>query len=299
MGRGDVAAVANRVARALARDANREPLICSRFSRAALRDALESARDVAWVADGAQDLCGHLVGTVLEDRGGAKRAWVGPDGVSFDDPQTLDQLYRVARVRWNAMGAHEHLAWVFRDDLAPWVSLGFSRVHVRAARAIDASAPSWPRSYCVRPGTLGDLEVALALDALVEDGTSAPSTHEMNDEGCRREEWRELLSEPDVRHFVVERAGDPVAQIVSYPLGSLRGSFARTVHFSALAVEPSHRRRGVARALVETATASAHRDGFRYAEVAWRSANDGAQALWTTLGFRATYVRLQRHGDSS
>ena len=93
---------------------------------------------------------------------------------------------------------------------------------------------------------------------------------------------------------LAEFEGRPVGQCITFPLPARRGSFADTLHLSAVAVREAHRGRGVATALVDEALEKARRHGFRYVETNWRVTNRAAARYWTRSGFHPTYVRLRR-----
>lgn len=299
LGRGDVDAVVTRVAERLTSEARRHPLVSPRFDARAFARALSGARAQTWVAQRTGVVAGHLYGAVLDSPEHGRAAWVGPDGVSFDDASVLAALYQRAAASWSERGAHSHFAWVFDDptDTAPWYELGFTRAHVRGVLALhDARAASWPEGYRVRRGEATDIDVALELEQILDDAQLAHArARAASSDPARREEWRTTLADPDVSHYVVEYAGCGVAQAITFELDSRRGSFDRTIHVSAAVVRPAHQHRGVARALVGHVIHEARANGLDYAEVNWRVANSRANAFWRAYGFRVTYVRLERN----
>jgi GNAT superfamily N-acetyltransferase len=60
---------------------------------------------------------------------------------------------------------------------------------------------------------------------------------------------------------------------------------------------PSARRRGVIKALVETAWADARARGIGWVETDWRTASLPTHRSWSALGYRPLYYRLHRHID--
>ena len=60
---------------------------------------------------------------------------------------------------------------------------------------------------------------------------------------------------------------------------------------------PSGARRGVMRALVETAWADARSRGISWAVTDWRTASLPTHRSWTALGYRPLFLRLHRHID--
>jgi GNAT superfamily N-acetyltransferase len=289
----DLSTVAQRVSARLAHDAMRNALVNDVFDADIYVAALGSATDQAWVAEENGQIVGHLFGTVLDSAEHGRSAWTGPDGVSYDSDHVLDELYRAAGHSWTQVGAEHHFAWVFDHDhdTRPWFDLGFTSVHCRGVMPL-ASTPDndVPEGYTLRRGDLSDLSLAVELDQLIDEA----QFQVVNTPSCAEGEWRELLEDDEVHHYVVDFEGRGVAQCVTFPLGSRRGSFDHTLHLSAVAVRPEHEHRGVARAMVTGALNDALHQGFAYVETNWAVANDRAAAFWTRFGFRPTYVRLQR-----
>jgi GNAT superfamily N-acetyltransferase len=168
-------------------------------------------------------------------------------------------------------------------------------MHQRGVRALDPSpVHALPAGYSNRSGGLDDLETALALSGEIDRTQAAGPSFSLDVGGDERAELAETLEDPEVRHFLAEFEGTPVAQCITFPLPPRRGSFSATLHLSAVAVREDHRHRGVATALVDAALERARRHGFRYVETNWRVTNLVAARFWTRYGFVPTYVRLHR-----
>ena len=290
--------VVNAVAARFRADASRHTLVNPNISREGLAVAFAQSSDATWVAHDAGLLTGHLHGTLLENADHGRGIWISPDGLSFDSADTLADLYRVAGATWIGEHAYEHYVWTVDDRAAtePWYELGFARMHQRGVLALDAPAPArFAPGYSVRSGGPDDLDQAMQLDAELDAAQhEGPSFVIGADHASSREDLRELLEDPDVRHYVVEFNGEGVAQCLTYPLGQIRGSFDDTVHLSAVVVRAAHRGHGVATAMIDTAINDALDDGFAHAEANWRVTNRSAAHFWRGYGFRATYVRLHR-----
>jgi ribosomal protein S18 acetylase RimI-like enzyme len=292
--RGDLRAVAARVGNRLARDAQQNSLINPDFRSDVFEAALFRATDETWVAEEDGHTVGHLIGAVLDSSEFGLSAWIGPDGVSFDSEDVLAALYREADSSWRSRGARDHFAWVFDADVdtRPWHNLGFHSVSRRGVLALaDGPSKKLPRSYALRRGDVNDLELAVVLDRVIDEAQSAAITSSAE---AAQAEWRELLEDDEVTHYVVEFEGQGVAQCLTYPLDARRGSFDRTMHLSAVAVLPEHHHRGVARAMVGAALRDAKQSGCAYAETTWRVSNDRADEFWKRFGFRPTYVQVRR-----
>lgn len=298
MNGADVDAVVQRVTERLGDEARRNVFVNPDISTADLGRALRGAPSTTWIARDERRIVGHLHGAVLESAGLASGAWVGPDGVSFDDAEILSALYASAGQAWIDAGAREHYAWVLDDaaSTAPWYDLGFARVHSRGALALGpVRVRSLPNGYQHRRGTIGDLDVAEFLAREIDHANALGPSFVVN-EGAEsaREDLAEILSEPDTALHFVEYDGQPIAQCIAFPLPAQRGSFRATIHLSAVVVRRAHQGQGIARAMVDTALNEARARGFAYGDTSWRVTNRGAHRFWTRYGFGPTYVRLHR-----
>ncbi len=287
-----------RVVREQRRVNERHPLIDARVDARQLADSLRSSAPDTVVALRDGRVVGHLRGTLLASDVYGHGAWMNPEGLSYDDATVLEDLYVALANRWLAVGADRHYVWVPRDEsVAPWLLLGFAYMHQRGTRVLAAVDPvALPTGYHLRRGGIDDLEIALALDEhLREFQETGPSYAFGLANTGQREDWIETLEDPEVTYVIVERDGVPVAQCSTFPVPERVGSFARTIHLSAVVVRHEHRRLGVARAMVDAVLHDARRDGFVYAETNWRVTNRRAERYWMTYGFTPTYVRLHRH----
>ena len=272
----------------------RQPLINGAVDAWSVKEMLLDQRDDVAVALRDDVVVGHLRGTVLLADPDGPSVWVSPDSMSYDDSATLDALYAFQATNWLDRGAVRQFVWSPIDETAPWINLGFAYVHQRGVLALDGVvASSLPTGYVTRRGTRDDLEVALVLDAVMDDEQrSSPSF--LLTLGDARGEWIETLEDPDTVYLIVERDGDAVGQCVWFPLDQRVGSFQRTVHLSAVTVLSEHRRLGVARAMIDEALLIARAAQFAYAETNWRVSNRRAARYWDSYGFTSTYTRLHR-----
>jgi ribosomal protein S18 acetylase RimI-like enzyme len=299
----DLDSVVARVRARLVNDARRNHLLNPTFSEKHFADALGEASGQIWVAEEDGEVAGHLYGALLESPEYGHGAWIGPDGVSFESEDVLANLYAVAGTNWIENGALEHYAWVFdqAEDTASWYELGFARMHVRGVMALkEKRAHPFAPGYRLRRGGIDDLPLAIELDRVLDDAQrEGPSFSLFLHHASRPEELFEALGDDEVHHYVVECAGQGVAQCLTFPLEARRGSFDKTLHLSAVTVRPEHEHRGVARALIDHALDEARDAGFTYVETNWRVTNRRAADFWLRYGFRPTYVRLHRTIGSS
>lgn len=268
--------------------------------REVLITSYERIRDPAWVVDNSGAIAGHLYAALLEDRSGLA-AWTGPDGATFDDTHALAALVDEGTRTWRTRGVREHSVWCLNDParVASWNTVGYEVAAVRGALRLSTSLRrALPVGYTLRGATPADFERALDLDAIIDAAQGTDVRHlSARERREDREELLDTLSDDQTQHYVVEHEGLVIAQCVTFPAPSRRGSFDATVHISEVAVEPSHQRRGVANAMLDVAMDDAFAQGFVYAEAQWRSVNLAAAAYWTQRGFQPTYVRLHRTLD--
>jgi ribosomal protein S18 acetylase RimI-like enzyme len=294
----DIDAVAIRVQQKLQDDAHRNNHVNPFFSTAAFADALGASLHATWIAENNGRIVGHLYGALLDSPEYGNGAWTGPDGVSFNDADTLAALYSVAGSAWIDQNALEHYVWALdlADATAPWFNLGFARMHLRGVLKLGAPREHvLPEKYSIRRGDARDIDLAVALDRVLDEAQrEGPSFSLFVEHDSRREDLLDALEDPEVHHYVVDFEGVGVAQCMTFPLDARRGSFDATMHLSAVAVRPEHQGRGIALSMVDRALNDARDAGFAYVETNWRITNRRAASFWLRYGFTPTYVRLHR-----
>ena len=131
--------------------------------------------------------------------------------------------------------------------------------------------PGNPDSYRLQPARAGDAALLAAMSqAFIEQGLK-PAW------GAARIRWH-------------VRDADSV--VLTSRLGATLAGFAimrysdDVAHLNLLAVAPAHRRRGVARALVQWLEKSALTAGTFMVGLELRAGNDAARAFYRTLGYR-------------
>ena len=102
--------------------------------------------------------------------------------------------------------------------------------------------------------------------------------------------WREELRSPLGLYLVLEEGG-----AVSGHIGVKR--VADEAHIMTLAVRPERRRRGFARALIESALADPASADVRRVYLEVRPSNAAARALYDSLGFVQAGARPGYYGD--
>ncbi len=288
LGPSDVDGVCERVIARVAAAAARCDLLEGTLDRGALRRAVANVEG-AWVARSRGRVVGHLA-TAMVDRSRG-RAWVPPDGASFDSPAVLGALVGAATPVWRDAGAVGFSAWVYDEpvEVGAWAACGAT---LRARRGVRVlSPPPDPRTgaaFALRRADIDDLEVALTLDRW-GDPPGAPGPEEAE----RRREVADLLEDPDVDYLVAEIDGRPIAQAVVMPLAPRRGSRANAVHLSAVAVDPERRGRGLGGDLVGSVLERVRVAGYAVAEVNWRTRDPRVGRFWRARGFTPTHALVE------
>jgi RimJ/RimL family protein N-acetyltransferase len=142
----------------------------------------------------------------------------------------------------------------------------------------------------IRRATPGD---ASALVQLAEEVASEPEGWLISDGGWRtpgeeRRFLRALRRYNDAAVFVAEAPGGIVGRL---SLGRDPHPASRHVADLGLMVAASHRRRGIGKALLETAVDWAKQAGIRKLELHVFTHNEGAMALYESFGFRREGLR--------
>jgi ribosomal protein S18 acetylase RimI-like enzyme len=257
-----------------------------------LRTTLQTLSDDVLISHRTGQLDGHLYGAVFEDDYLGRSAWISPDSASFDSTAILTSLLESLVPRWSERGADRISAWTFdlADLTATWRELGFVEMHRRAVRPLGHSAPrSLPEGYTLRRGSDGDFDTLVELDSELGRWQSPDDPQPTS-----REDLQEMILDPDVTHFIVERNEVPVAQCLTFSLPPRRGSHPQSAQLSDVVVRPSLHGVGIGSALVEQALHHAWSSGAKFAEVSWRVDNELAAHFWRRRGFQSTHVRLGR-----
>ncbi|HYN86771.1 MAG TPA: N-acetyltransferase [Pyrinomonadaceae bacterium] len=149
----------------------------------------------------------------------------------------------------------------------------------RPKRGLYAVAEANAARYDIRPMTSAHLDECWRLDQrCFVDG-----------EAYSRETFEYLLTSPD---SVSYRAVTPDGTMVGFIVGLVEPH--STGHVTTLGVAPEHRRRRVARRMLERVEEGFRRRRVRTVRLEVRSINEGAQKLYRELGYVVTQ-RLPRY----
>lgn len=137
--------------------------------------------------------------------------------------------------------------------------------------------------YSVRKAERDDLLSAVRLidlsPHLVEDQITA----------LQRATWDRMVANQDLTVYLAESGPEPVGYTASLQMPHLTYSCRPTVFIESMHVFEGHRRRGVARRMVERLLADARADGCHKVQLLThkRHAVDGAHDFYRSLGFKA------------
>ncbi len=133
----------------------------------------------------------------------------------------------------------------------------------------------------IRPATPADAAALTALDDATVSWQNSPAAHVPG-----RPFFNERTQPGDV---LVADAGAVAGYVKLRPATPLPSN-AHVLEIQGLAVHPDHRRRGLARALLEAAVAEARRRGARQLRLRVLETNSAARALYAGCGFEVVGV---------
>lgn len=152
----------------------------------------------------------------------------------------------------------------------------------------------------IRDAETRDVDVLAELSRVVLDMHVAalPAYFKDLEPGGLVESFRSKLERPDCRAFIASLGEVPVGYTVVALRERPESGIAvarRALELEELAVSPSHRRLGVARALVERVLTEARAQGLEVELTSW-AFNTDAHAAFRALGFAPMIVRFRYAG---
>ncbi|MHB8641704.1 MAG: GNAT family N-acetyltransferase [Gaiellaceae bacterium] len=250
-----------------------------------------------WSVDGASGVISEHGYVFARPLRGWMIVGIGGHAVRGDREHARD-LYGAAAGAWLDAGHREHAVFVPSHDAAlvdAWFRLSFGASAVLAAR--ETEGEDFVTGVVVRDGTPDDQALAAQLDrAMTESMLPSPSFGTQNGWTDEQyfEEWNDTWGVEHFVHFVAEREGAVVGQLLLYrrphdlrvPKDSIDLAHASTF--------PASRGGGVGRALTAHALTWAHRQGIPVMTTDWRMTNMRASRFWPKRGFRPSFLRLHR-----
>jgi GNAT superfamily N-acetyltransferase len=146
------------------------------------------------------------------------------------------------------------------------------------------------RAYSVRPATDGDLASVLAVLAEGRSGRPAEPPAPAAPPSSRQiAMWSRIARSPDVTVYLAELAGQPVGTACLSIMPTITYDCRPTAFIEAVVVRYDHRRRGVARLMLEGILEAARRESCFKVQLLThkRHAHDGAHDLYRSVGFEA------------
>ena len=151
----------------------------------------------------------------------------------------------------------------------------------------------------IRRTTAPDAPVLAVLSASVQELHFAerPDVFKPVDLAALEAWFRQTMAQPLWQILIAEVSGTPAGYAAVMDCARPENAFARARRWreiEQLAVSEKHRRRGVARALVDRIAAAALADGIPVLELNGWSFNDVARGCFERLGFSPRSVRYER-----
>jgi GNAT superfamily N-acetyltransferase len=242
------------------------------------------------------ELVGYLIGRVTEDD-----CLIDFAGFAALDAELVRDLYAHVSEAWVDAGHVRHRVHVPASDGAAvdaWFRLAFGLQLTFGVRETAAETAK-PADLTLRGGREDDLANSVALGrCLHEHQRLAPSFSARPDarDDDYREWWKSTWEDPAFTHFVAEREGRMVGQLLLYrrPPNDLRIA-ADSIDLAHAVTLSDERGSGAGLALTAHALTWAHEAGYRSMTVDWREVNLLASRFWPRRGFRPTFLRLYRH----
>jgi GNAT superfamily N-acetyltransferase len=150
----------------------------------------------------------------------------------------------------------------------------------------------------IRQAAIGDEALLAGLNRFVQElHIAGRPEHFKPTQSEELARWyRSLLEQPATRIWIAEEDGLPVGYLLALVHEAPENPFARArrwCEIDQLAVEPSRRKRGIARALILSVISAAKAEGILDIEAASWSFNDGAHEVFRRLGFVPKTTRFE------
>jgi GNAT superfamily N-acetyltransferase len=150
----------------------------------------------------------------------------------------------------------------------------------------------------IRPAAIGDEALLAALNDFVQERhLERRPDHFKPTHSAELVAWyRSLLEKSTTRIWIAEEDGLPVGYVLAILHEASENPFVRArrwCEIDQVAVDPSRRRRGIARTLIRSALSWAKTEGILQIEAASWSFNDGAHEMFRRLGFVSKTTRFE------
>jgi ribosomal protein S18 acetylase RimI-like enzyme len=251
--------------------------LCDMTGFAALRDGLVVGYLTSWFPiDSFRDT--HRVGAYAPE-------WAH-GAVGADRAAISRALYRVASTAWAAAGCDVHaLTLLAGDDLSMetwfWSGFGMGTVDaIRPASSLDVPAPV---GYSVRRAAETDVPALSQLDVEHHQHYTEPPVFMARRSADDRQAWSTFLAQDGNAAWIAEDADGPFGFVrFAREFGGVDVTASPDgVFIDGAYVRGSHRRRGVATAIVDAALRHYAASGVAYCALDFEAFNPEAAAFWT------------------
>ncbi|MEA2507146.1 MAG: hypothetical protein QOH48_1764 [Actinomycetota bacterium] len=278
-----------------------EPLLAAGGEREALRAALQQGGGATGAVgfEGAGQ-AGYVLGHPADSPVFGRSMWIGHAGFAATRPELLRDLYAAAAAGWVASGFYHHYVYApaLPELLQPWYRLGFGQMHVEAIRDTSGKGAELPQGVEIRDGSIDDVEgIAIPLnDMIAQTQSLAPSFSSLPEVSIETQaaDWLESFEDPSTAYFVVERGGVAIGHSLVYRADPEFGNPRDARYLASTVVVPEERGSGIGSALVDHVLAWARGQGYTTLITNWRVTNLMASRFWPGVGWRPTFIRLQR-----
>jgi diamine N-acetyltransferase len=156
----------------------------------------------------------------------------------------------------------------------------------------------------VRPAVVGDEHALAELNAFVQDlhVQHRPDHFKPTLPEDVSEWYRSLLQAQTARMWIAEEDGRPAGYVLVKFQNWADNPFTRArtwCEIDQIAVDPSYRRRGIARALIVQAITEAKAQGVESIETASWAFNDDTHVVFRRLGFEVKSMRFELKRERS
>jgi GNAT superfamily N-acetyltransferase len=140
-----------------------------------------------------------------------------------------------------------------------------------------------PARTAVRTARPEDLQAILAIHTEQGSRPEGPASE------LEQTTWRQMIGTTDLSIYVAEVDGRIVGTATVMLMPNVTYACSPTLFIEAVVVRPTHRRRGIAKAMLQEILDDARAAGCNKVQLLShkRHASDGAHHLYTTLGFEA------------
>ncbi len=270
---------------------------------------------VAAIQDG--QLLGYLLGELVIEEVWGRSAWVRLPGIAVRPEleasharELLRHLYASLAAPWVEAGILFHFAQIpasQKEMLETFFSLSFGIEQVYGLadlHAMDLAPQPLPPGVTIRPTTPDDRQLLAEMSSIIwQHQVQAPvwGVHLPEDETEFRQEWADLVDDPQWSIWLAFYQGQPAGMMGYYPAEVAPDNLLTASGYGELSVAgtyPQFRRLGIATALTRQVLSHMQASGYPICLTDWRSTNLLSAPFWPRFGFQPAMLRLVRRVDA-